>query len=254
MKKLKDKIAIITGAGQGIGFSFAKAFVKEGAKVVIAEYNKQTGRNACKKLEEMGGEAIFVHCNVGNEKDIVKAVNRTIREFGKIDILINNAQATLNPAHEIKDITLEEIDVAYKTGPIATLIFTRECIPYMIKNGYGRIINLCSDTGIDGMETFGAYGSAKEAIRGITKVTAKELGKYQITCNVISPGAMTDAARRWMKEDPEGYKKTMAPVPLGRLGEADTDIAPIAIYLASEEGNYMTGQTLFVDGGHTFGR
>ncbi len=206
MGKLADKVAIVTGAGQGLGLAFATALAKEGAKVTIAEFNAETGAQAAK------------------------------------------------PSVKLLDITLEDMEVPWKTGPVASLFFMQACVPHMIDSNYGRIINLCSDTGIEGMPTFGAYGSAKESIRSLTRVAAREFGEYGITVNVVSPGALTPAAKRWMEHDPEGYRKTMEPVPLGRLGDPEKDLAPTIVFLASEDARFMTGQTVFINGGHTFGR
>lgn len=163
------------------------------------------------------------------------------------------AQAT-KPSVKLLDITLEDMEVPWKTGPVASLFFMQAFVPHMIDSNYGRIINLCSDTGIEGMPTFGAYGFAKESIRLLTRVAAREFGEYGITVNVVSPGALTPAAKRWMEHDPEGYRKTMEPVPLGRLGDPETDLAPTIVFLASEDARFMTGQTVFINGGHTFGR
>ena len=206
MGKLADKVAIVTGAGQGLGLAFTTVLAKEGAKVTIAEFNAETGAQAAK------------------------------------------------PSVKLLDITLEDMEVPWKTGPVASLFFMQACVPHMIDSNYGRIINLCSDTGIEGMPTFGAYGSAKESIRSLTRVAAREFGEYGITVNVVSPGALTPAAKRWMEHDPEGYRKTMEPVPLGRLGDPEKDLAPTIVFLASEDARFMTGQMVFINGGHTFGR
>ncbi len=254
MGKLEGKVAIVTGGGQGMGFGYCKGFVKEGAKVVIAEFNDETGKKAEEELISMGGEAMFVHCNVGDEQNVIDTVKKTVERFGTVNILVNNAQATEKPYTPIDATTSSAMELAFRTGPLATMIFMRECIPYMRESGYGRIINVCSDTGIDGMETFAAYGSAKEGIRCLTRVGARELGKDQITVNVVSPGALTAAAKMWKEMNPAGFAETMKPVPLARLGDIDSDIVPAVVFLASPDGNYITGQTIFLDGGHTFGR
>lgn len=253
MKRLEGKVAIITGAGQGLGLAYAKAFAKEGAKVTIAEFNNETGVQAVEQLKSLGAEAIFVQCDVSNEEQVKNVVNKTVEAFGTVNILLNNAQASKLPT-SILETTYEAMELAWKTGPVATLFFMQQCVPYMKDSGYGRIINVCSDTGIEGMKTFAAYGSAKEAIRSLTRVGSREFGEFGITVNVISPGALTPASKQWMEHDPEGYRKTMEPVPLGRLGDPDTDLAPGVVFLASEEGKFMTGQTFFLNGGHTFGR
>ena len=179
------------------------------------------------------------------------------KEGAKVTIAEFNGETgaqAAKPSVKLLDITLEDMEVPWKTGSVASLFFMQACVPHMIDSNYGRIINLCSDTGIEGMPTFGAYGSAKESIRSLTRVAAREFGEYGITVNVVSPGALTPAAKRWMEHDPEGYRKTMEPVPLGRLGDPETDLAPTIVFLASEDARFMTGQTVFINGGHTFGR
>ena len=253
MKKLDGKVAIVTGAGQGLGLSFAKALAVAGAKVTVAELNEETGMKAVAEIKALGAEAIFVQCDVSVKEQVENVVVKTIEAFGTINILVNNAQASKQPT-PLVETTFESMELAWKTGPVASLFFMQECFPYMKESRYGRVINVCSDTGIEGMKTFAAYGSAKEAIRALTRVAAREFGEYGITVNVISPGALTPAAKKWMEYDPEGYRKTMEPVPLGRLGDPDTDLAPTIVFLASEEAKFMTGQTVFLNGGHTFGR
>ncbi|SEN03951.1 NAD(P)-dependent dehydrogenase, short-chain alcohol dehydrogenase family [Mesobacillus persicus] len=251
MGKLDGKVAIITGSGQGLGLAYAMALAKEGAAITIAEFNEETGSAAAREINAGGGNALFVQCDVAKESEVQQVVKRTVEEFGTVDILINNAQASSTQL--IVDTTEEHMELAWRTGTLGTLFFMKACFPYLKIKG-GRIINTCSATGIEGMKTFAAYGSAKEAIRGLTKTAAREFGEYNITVNVVSPGALTPAAKSWRERDPEGYKATMAPVPLQRLGDPDGDIAPGIVFLASDDSRFMTGQTIYLDGGHTFGR
>ncbi|WP_139994739.1 SDR family NAD(P)-dependent oxidoreductase [Kurthia sp. Dielmo] len=182
--------------------AFATALAKEGAKVTIAEFNDETGAQAAKDIQTFGGEAIFVQCDVSDKDQVNHVVAETVAVFGTVNILVNNAQAA-KPSVKLLDITLEDMEVPWKTCLVASLFFMQAGVPHIIDSNYGRIINLCSDTGIEGMPTFGAYGSAKESIRSLTRVAAREFGEYGITVNVVSPGALTPAAKRWMESLPK---------------------------------------------------
>ena len=251
--RFEGRVAIVTGGGAGLGKAYVTALCKEGASVVIAEYNEESGRKLEQELLAADKKALFVKTNVANEDNIKSMVEETIKAYGRIDILINNAQATdsSNLPQLIENTTLSLVKTCWETGFLGTFFATKYVLPYMKQQGYGRIINTASGTGVKGMETFSAYGSQKEAIRGLTRVTAQEYGQFGITCNVICPGAMTDASRSWAATDPEGYAAAVAPQPIKRMGDPDTDIAPAVLFFASEESRFVTGQTIGLDGGTT---
>lgn len=251
--RFEGRVAIVTGGGAGLGKAYVKALCKEGASVVIAEYNEESGRRVEQEMLAEGKKALFVKTNVANEENIKAMIEETIKAYGRIDILINNAQATDASAlpQLLENTPTSLVKLCWETGFLGTFFTTKYALPYMKEQGYGRIINTASATGVKGMETFSAYGSQKEAIRGLTRVTAQEYGQFGITCNVICPGAMTDASKAWSEYDPEGYKAAMAPQPIKRLGDPDTDIAPAVLFFASEDSRFVTGQTIGVDGGTT---
>lgn len=251
--RFEDRVIIVTGGGNGIGKAYVKAFCKEGGKVVIGEYNDEYGKNTEKEMLDAGYEATFVHCDVSDEEQVKNMIETTVEKYGKIDVLVNNAQATDTRALPtvVEDTTVDIFKLNWNTGAFASFLCTKYAVPYMKEKGYGRIINTASATGVMGMATFAAYGSQKEAVRGLTRVCANELGAFGITCNVICPGAMTDSAKLLKETQPEIYAQAVAGIPLRRMGDADADIAPAVLFLASKEASFITGQTIGVDGGVT---
>jgi NAD(P)-dependent dehydrogenase (short-subunit alcohol dehydrogenase family) len=253
MRRFDGKVAIVTGSGTGLGKSYVKALSKEGAKVVIAEFNEELGNACASELRGMGYDVTFIKVNVADEENVKTMIEETVVKYGKIDILINNAQATDKNALPtlVEDTSVELMRLCWTTGALGTFFCTKYAVPYMKKQGYGRIVNTASATGVKGMETFAAYGSQKEAIRGLTRVCATELGAFGITCNVICPGALTEASKLWKEAAPDEYAASMAQQPIKRLGDPETDIAPVVMFLVSDDALYVTGQTIGVDGGST---
>jgi len=248
-----DKVVIVTGAGRGIGFAYAKSFALAGAQVVIAEYDEQTAAQASEKIKALGKKAIAIKCDVSSETDVNQTVSAVIKEFGKVDVLVNNAQRVpdIRPAEET---TPEDMKMAWSTGAFGTYLFTHACLPHMKAKKFGRIINVASMSGVVGDPGTSAYGSNKEAIRGYTRQIANEYGEYNITCNVICPDAMTELAKDFFAANPDTFKDAKLQIPLRRFGDPEKDIAPVVMFLASPGGNYITGQTIGVDGGMTEAR
>ncbi len=251
MNRLEGRVAIITGGGAGLGKAYAKVFCHEGAKVAIFEYSEQSGKATEEELREQGYEVTFFKCDVSDEEVVRAAVKIVAEKYGQIDILVNNAQATDRNSlpTAVEDTTLELMKLCWTTGALGTFFCTKAVVPYMKRQEYGRIINTGSAAGLNGLPTFTAYGSQKEAIRSMTKVWARELGNFGITSNVIMPGAMTEASKLWKEADPAGYEEAVKPQPIPRLGDPETDIAPLVLFLASEEARFITGQTIGADGG-----
>lgn len=196
---------------------------------------------------------MFVQTDVSQEEQIKHLIDKTIETYGRLDILINNAQATDSSAlpQLIEDTSLELVELCWQTGFLGTFFATKYALPHMKANNYGRIINTASGSGVRGLETFAAYGSQKEAIRGLTRITAQEYGRFGITCNVVCPGAITEAAKTWKESDPVGYEAATAPLAIKYLGDPEQDVAPAVLFLASDDARYVTGQTIGLDGGST---
>lgn len=247
MKNLAGKVAIVTGGGQGVGLGIAEVLADQGANLVI------TGRDAAKlegvaeKLRAKGVEVLAVSSDVRQRASAQKVVAETIKRFGHIDILVNNAQTTKSgvPLEEIDD---EHIAMTLESGLLGTIYFMQAAFPYMKEKG-GSIINLGSREGVYGGLGFGIYAATKEGIRGLSRVAAREWGKYNIRVNVINPAALSPAAITYLDSHPaeaEMYRKEIA---LGRFGDPANDIGTVAAFLAGPDSRYLTGQTLNADGG-----
>lgn len=244
---LENQVAIITGSSQGIGAGMAKYFAKLGASVVINypfESEKERAREIVQGIASEGGKVIALKANVTNEDDVSKLVEDTVKEFGKIDILVNNAGITRDST--LKKMTVEDFKLVLDTNLVGSFITSKAVLQVMAEQGYGRIVNISSISGLQGNFGQANYASSKAGIVGLTKTMAIEYAKKGITVNAVAPGfvrtPMTDKI-------PEDIKRTMiAEVPVNRIGEPE-DIAAAAAFLASAQAGYITGQILSVNGG-----
>ncbi|ARF16169.1 SDR family NAD(P)-dependent oxidoreductase [Sporosarcina ureae] len=244
--KLDKKVAIITGGAGGIGLGIATAFAKEGAIVAIVDLNKEAGDAAIEKLQKISPQSIFLQADLTARTELPSIVEQVVTKLGRLDILVNNAHASRMKS--IEEMTQEDIDLSFNTGFYPTLYLMQAALPHL-KESKGTVINFSSGAGLNGDVNQGSYAAAKEAIRGITRVAANEWGQYGITCNLISPIAKTPGIEHWGKKNPESYQAILAKNPLGRLGDPEKDIGRTAVFLASEDASYITGQTIMVDGG-----
>jgi NAD(P)-dependent dehydrogenase (short-subunit alcohol dehydrogenase family) len=253
MAQLEGRVALITGGGEGIGRGLAAAFLKEGAKVVIAEFNAPLGRRTAEQLAaetdgKNGSEIVYVPCDVTDKAQMQTAVAETINRFGTIDVLVNNAWSG-GELSRVEHKTDELLSKAFAVGYYGPFWAMQAAFPTMKARGYGRIISLCSLNGVNAHIGTTEYNSAKEALRALTRTAAREWAPYGIVANIICPGAKSAAFERVVAKNPELVASADAANPMGRLGDPEHDIAPVAVFLASEGARYLTGNTLFVDGG-----
>lgn len=247
MNRLKGKVAIVTGAGQGVGLGIAKQFAAHGADLVITGRTEQKLRDAANELSEHGGVVEFCVVDVGKREDAQKTVRMAIDAFGRLDILVNNAQA-LHPNVMLENLDDEILGLTIESGLYGTLYHMQAALPYLKENG-GSIINLGSREGISGGVGFGAYSATKEGIRGLSRTAAREWGQYNIRVNVICPAALSPPALAYFKAHPEAEEIYLKDLCLDRFGDPEADIGPVALFLASEDSRYVTGQTINADGG-----
>jgi 2-hydroxycyclohexanecarboxyl-CoA dehydrogenase len=257
---LADKVAIVTGAGRGIGRAIALAFAREGAKLVVASRTPSTVDAVVREILGEGGTAIGVACDVGRREDIEACVAKAVAAYGSVHILVNNAQGfgtEANPQPSTVFVACEDTDEAewdytLRTGPTATLRFMKAAFPYMKRQNYGKIINFASSSGQIGFEGNSCYNAAKEAIRALSRTAAREWGQYGITVNVINPALETRAFDAWKTARPDFVEALKEKIPMRRLGDPERDGAPLVVFLASRGSDYMTGSTFMLEGGmHT---
>ncbi len=243
--QLEGRVAIVTGGGDGIGRGIARVFAQEGAQVLVADLNEEAGRAVA---EEIGDAAEFERVDVGDKTHVEAMVDRAVQHFGGLDILVNNAWGGGQISRvEAKTPELIDhgLDVGFK-GPLWAMVAAHGV---MAPRQHGRIINMCSLNGVNAHMGTLEYNTAKEALRAATRTAAREWAPLGITANVICPAAKSAAFRAVMSAHPELEAAADASNPMGRIGDPDTDIAPVAVFLASDASRYMTGNTLFVDGG-----
>jgi NAD(P)-dependent dehydrogenase (short-subunit alcohol dehydrogenase family) len=244
---VEDRVVIVTGSGQGIGRGMATHLGRHGAKVVVAEWKAHRVERVVADLEERGVEVLGVECDISRRDQVDAMVAATVRRFGRVDGLINNAH-TFTGYAGVAEVTEEDIDVN-ETAVKGTVWAMQAVYPHMRDAGWGRIVNFVSAAGITGMAGYAAYNASKEAIRALTRTAAREWGRDGIVVNAIAPGAASQRGKDSAARDTDAFKEFMKTHPIGRQGDPEDDIGPVALFLCSDACRYLTGQTLMVDGG-----
>ncbi|MCX7994201.1 MAG: 3-oxoacyl-[acyl-carrier-protein] reductase [candidate division WOR-3 bacterium] len=238
---LDGKIALITGGASGIGAAIAQKFVQNGASVIIVDVDEELGKAT---IQNIGERAYFYPLNIADEDSVNTTIDRIMGEFTKVDILINNAGIT-NDRLLIR-MTKEDWDKVISVNLTGTFLVTRAVVKYMMKQRFGRIINIASVIGLIGNAGQANYAASKAGIIGFTKSCAKELASRNITVNAIAPGFIET---RMTEKLPEAIKQEYFKlIPLGRFGKPE-DVANLALFLASDQADYITGQVIAIDGG-----
>lgn len=206
MKQLNEKVAVVTGAGQGIGKGIALCLAKRGVKVIATGRRLEPIEATIAEIKELGGDGLAMSCDSADRERVFEVVKTAVDTFGSIDVIVNNGQAIV-PSQPVEDTKYENMLKAWQSGVIGSLNYMQAAFPYMKEQHEGRIINFASATGMFGIAGQLAYGSNKEALRGLTKIAAKEWGQYGICVNIVLPGAESPAAKAWAEKFPEEYAK-----------------------------------------------
>jgi NAD(P)-dependent dehydrogenase (short-subunit alcohol dehydrogenase family) len=249
MGLLENKIGIVTGAGQGIGRAIAIAYAREGAKVIVSDFNEETGRETAALIEQAGGTASFFFADVSKEESVKAAIEEAVATYGRLDIACNSAALSRGsgPIHEYERSVFDEtLDMCLTN----TWLCMKYEIPAMLKNAGGAIVNISSNASLRGQPYNTAYAAAKAGVNILTKSSASEYGKKGIRINAVSPGIIrTPTVDKYFEEQPRIAAGLIKSTVMDRLGEPE-EIAEAVVFLSSDRASYITGQLLSVDGGN----
>lgn len=246
MGRLADRVVLITGAGRGIGRGSARALAKEGADIAIAEIDPVTTKDAAREVEALGRRAVAMPGDIASREFCEEAVRRTVAELGRLDILIHNA-ATTAGMKSFEEFTDDEFMRTFDVNAMAAFRLMRAASPHLRASPAGRVINFASAAGTAGNARQFDYAAAKESVRAMTRVAAREFAKDGVTVNTICPFADSEGVRENIDESVIAMMRKS--VPLGRLGDCETDIGRAVVFLASDDASFVTSNTLWVDGG-----
>jgi NAD(P)-dependent dehydrogenase (short-subunit alcohol dehydrogenase family) len=248
---LDGKVAIVTGAGQGVGQGIALALAREGAAIVAAGRTEAKVVATCEQISQFGGRGLPVLCDICRPADIKKTVEQTLSTFGGIDILVNNAQIVHNDL--LDNLDDDQFTEVFDSGPFATFRFMKAVKPHIKARGGGNIINLATSGAVRwDAKGYGVYAAAKQAIRSLSRAAAHEWAADGIRVNTIAPIAMTPALEGWIAGDPEGSNAFLNSIPMGRIGDPEQDIGRAVVFLVGPDARYVTALTMPLDGGQAF--
>lgn len=246
--RLDGKVAVVTGAGKGIGRGIARRFAREGAKVVVAELDADAGKRVADDLGGLGGEGLFIQTDVSQKADIESAVAAAEDSFGGLDILVNNAVA-LTPDVLLEQKTDEMFEKMLGVALWSVWWGMQTAFPVMKSRGGGRIINFYSIDADNGNWVHGDYNTAKGGVQALTRTAGFQWARHNILVNAIAPIAASAAFEQMVADNPGLADAIPMMIPVGRIGDPEEDIAPVAAFLASDEARFITGATIPVDGG-----
>jgi NAD(P)-dependent dehydrogenase (short-subunit alcohol dehydrogenase family) len=248
---LDGKVALITGAGQGVGQGIAFAFAKEGARIAAIGRTESKLADTVKQIAGFGGEAVSIVADVNDGAAILASIDATLSAFGRIDILVNNAYGiALGPLLSLND---DDFERCMTGSPLATFRYMKACHPHLKAAGDGAIINLStSATRRWDATNYGFYAASKRAVEALSRAAASEWGGDGIRVNTIAPHALSPGLKGWIEANPEEARAFFKTIPLGRVGDCERDIGAAALFLASPAARYVTGVVLPLDGGQAF--
>ncbi|RXZ68059.1 SDR family NAD(P)-dependent oxidoreductase [Agromyces albus] len=247
-ESLAGKAVIVTGSGRGVGRGIARSLARNGARLLLTDILAEAVADARDELTTQGAEVRSIAADLRDPDAADKIVDAALEHFGRVDGLVNNAMA-IKPPSPFASQSADDFDLASDTGPRATFLLMKAAYPHLVAAGGGSIVNFGSGAGSAGEPGFAAYGAAKEAIRGLTRVAALEWGPDNIRVNVVLPFAKTEGVETWEQADPVGFRAVVDAVPLKRVGDTEKDVGALVSFLLGDDSTYLTAQSIYVAGG-----